>query len=200
MSLDKWSGIVDHTGMTDQTVPDYQLERVLPLETPGQLRALLNETRHLIIDMLSERAATTSQLAKAMGKPKGTVGHHLKTLEAAGLVRVVRTEKVRALEAKYYGRTARTFDLSLVVEAGGHVDLALTRALKDMAETARRTSDRSLPGISTVRHARIPIERAREWQDRLAALVEEFIATPRAGETVYGLVVALYPTERPHLT
>lgn len=198
--FDKWSGIADYTGMTDQTVPDYHLERVLPLETPGQLRALLNETRHLIIDMLSERAATTSQLAEAMGKPKGTVGHHLKTLEAAGLVRVVRTEKVRALEAKYYGRTARTFDLSPVIEAGGHVDLALTRALKDMAETARRSSDRSLPGISTVRHARIPIERAREWQDRLAALVEEFIATPRAGETVYGLVVALYPTERPHLT
>jgi DNA-binding transcriptional ArsR family regulator len=37
------------------------------------------------------------------------VGYHLKVLEEAGLVHVVRTKKVRAIEAKYYGRTARIF-------------------------------------------------------------------------------------------
>ncbi|NIM02462.1 MAG: helix-turn-helix domain-containing protein, partial [Acidobacteria bacterium] len=62
-----------------------------------------------ILDLLSDTAATTSQIAAALDMPKGTVGHHMKVLEQAGLVRIVRTEKVRAIEAKYYGRTARTF-------------------------------------------------------------------------------------------
>ena len=47
----------------------------------------------------------------ALDTPKGTVGHHLKVLEKAGLVRVVRTRKVRALTEKYYGRVARLFVL-----------------------------------------------------------------------------------------
>ena len=41
--------------------------------------------------------------------PKGTVGHHLKVLERAGLVHVVRTRRVRAVTEKYYGRVARLF-------------------------------------------------------------------------------------------
>jgi predicted ArsR family transcriptional regulator len=61
--------------------------------------------------LLRERAASTSELAATLETPKGTVGHHLKVLEAAGLVRVVRTRKVRALTEKYYGRVARLFVL-----------------------------------------------------------------------------------------
>ena len=44
-----------------------------------------------------------------MGLAKGTVAHHLKVLEAAGLVKVVRTRRVRALTESFYGRTARLF-------------------------------------------------------------------------------------------
>ena len=51
--------------------------------------------------------------------PKGTVGHHLKVLETAGLVRVVRTRQVRALTEKYYGRVARLFELKGVDDDAG---------------------------------------------------------------------------------
>ena len=61
--------------------------------------------------MLRERAASTSELAAVLETPKGTVGHHIKVLETAGLIRVVRTRKVRALTEKYYGRVARLFVL-----------------------------------------------------------------------------------------
>ena len=59
--------------------------------------------------------------------PKGTVGHHLKVLEKAGLIRVVRTRQVRALTEKYYGRVARLFELKGVdsdaedLRAGAHL-------------------------------------------------------------------------------
>lgn len=128
------------------------------------------------------------------------MGHHLKVLENAGLVRVVRTEMVRAIEARYYGRTARTFDITPVAHSATHPNLALATAIKEMSESSHGSTDKGQsPGMSTVRHARIPEERAQEWQERLLALVEEFIASPRDGDIVYGLVIALYPTDRPHL-
>ena len=61
------------------------------------------------MSLLRERAASTTELAAALESPKGTVGHHVKVLEEAGLIRVVRTRKVRALTESYYGRVARLF-------------------------------------------------------------------------------------------
>lgn len=84
---------------------------MLVVEDPRQLRALGDALRARIVSLLRERAASTTELATALETPKGTVGHHLKVLESAGLVRVVRTRKVRALTEKYYGRVARLFVL-----------------------------------------------------------------------------------------
>jgi len=91
--------------------PDYELDDVLVVDDPKQLRALGDAFRARIVGLLRERAASTTELAAALETPKGTVGHHLKVLESAGLVRVVRTRKVRALTEKYYGRVARLFVL-----------------------------------------------------------------------------------------
>jgi DNA-binding transcriptional ArsR family regulator len=91
--------------------PDYELDDVLVVQDPKQLRALADDLRARIIGLLRERAASTTELAAALETPKGTVGHHLKVLEAAGLIHVVRTRKVRALTEKYYGRVARLFVL-----------------------------------------------------------------------------------------
>jgi DNA-binding transcriptional ArsR family regulator len=185
--------------MTVHSVPNYELDELLALDGPEQFKALFDRTRLAIIDMLSERAATASELAEAMGRPKGTIGHHVGVLEKAGLIRVVRTEKVRAIEAKYYGRVARTFELSKMTEAGIQPGTVLSDAVAEMWTARQQLPDHDLPGMSSVRHARIPAERAREWSERLAALVTEFAATPRGGDTVYGLIVGLYPTIRPHL-
>lgn len=201
LAIDKRSGIPEHTGMPDHTAPDYPLEDLLLLESPAQYRALFDDTRLAIIELLSERAATTSQLAEALGRPKGTIGHHIGVLAEAGLIRVVRTEKVRAIEAKYYGRTARTFDLRSVemTQAGVTPESLLTRAADEVAAGKTRFADRELPAGTSVRYARIPEDRAAEFADRLDVLLTDFVSTPRGGEIVYGLAVALYPTARPHL-
>ena len=180
--------------MPDHT-PDYEMDDVLRLEEPGEARILFDPTRNLIIGMLNDKAATVSQIADAMGLPKGTVGYHMKVLEDHGLVRVVRTEKVRAIEAKYYGRTARTFDYSGAVTPD-IVGVAIARAVE---EINANDPEAGLAGMSTVRYLRIPEDRAKEWQDRLIDLVGDFLEEPRDGERVYGLMVALFPTERPYL-
>ena len=69
------------------------------MRRPDQFRTVGDPTRQRIISLLSERA-TTSQLAEALRQPKGSVGHHLKVLEEAGLIRVVRTRQVRAITEK----------------------------------------------------------------------------------------------------
>jgi DNA-binding transcriptional ArsR family regulator len=188
----------------DQSAPDYELPDGLELSNPAQYRALFEETRSEIVGLLLERAATTSELAQVLGKPKGTVGHHLKVLADAGLVRVVRTKRVRALEAKYYGRTARTFFYHLVGEAEGTPQRVLARAAAEIAAPPAGASPEGaepggLPVTANVRYARVPVERAEEWARRLNDLVVEFAREPRGGEVTFAVVIGLYPTRRPSL-
>ncbi|MHB8470547.1 MAG: ArsR/SmtB family transcription factor, partial [Gaiellaceae bacterium] len=85
-------------------LPDYEADDVLVVSATEQLRALGDDLRSRIVVLLRERATSTTELAEKLGLPKGTVGHHVKVLEKAGLVRVVRTRQVRAVTEKYYGR------------------------------------------------------------------------------------------------
>jgi DNA-binding transcriptional ArsR family regulator len=188
--------------MADHRAPDYELEETLTVETPEQFRALFEDTRQHIVHLLLERAATISELGVTMGIPKGTVGHHVGVLEETGLIHVVRTKKVRAIEAKYYGRTARTYHLTSMIDSGTRIspDFFLTRAAAEYADASDSYSDtESTPIMSTLRYARIPDDRASEWLLRLGELTQEFVSETRAGETTYGLLVAFYPTKRPHL-
>lgn len=188
--------------MADQTTaPDYELADTLELTEPAQYRALFQTTREQIITLLLERAATTAELSLALEKPKGTVGHHLHVLEDAGLVRVVRTKRVRAIEAKYFGRTARTF---LFRRTGrqkyGDTGMRPTSVLATAANEMELVPDGQLDeAVSTVRYARIPADRASEWRARLVALAHEFVQEPRAGDVTYALVAGLYPTTKARL-
>jgi DNA-binding transcriptional ArsR family regulator len=170
---------------------DYSMPDELQLTDPAQYRALFEPTRQQIVSLLLERAATTSELAETLGRPKGTIGHHLQVLAEAGLVHVVRTKKVRALEAKYYGRTARVFWYDRVHEAVGHE----TRIISDALTELRRMPEDAVMSANR-RYARIPAERADEWAHRMNDLLVEFGSQPAAGEVTYALVFALFPTDR----
>ena len=50
-----------------------------------------------------------------------------------------------------------------------------------------------------MRHVRIPPERAAEFWRRVEALIRDFTELPRSGDTVYGFVAGLYPTDFPTL-
>lgn len=189
--MTKRSVFADHFGMADHS-PDYDLPEMLELTDPAQYRALFEETRGRIVQLLLERAATTTELAEALGRPKGTVGHHLKVLEAAGLVHVVRTRRVRALEARYYGRTARVFLYRDVGEAVGEPQRVLARAADEIRAAAGAVD---VPLTANQRYVRIPAVRAEEWKHRLDELVVELTHEPAAGDTTFAVVVALYPVE-----
>src|ERR687895_909389 len=90
-------------------VPDYDLADTLELSTPEQVRAISDPLRTTLLGLLHERAATVTELATAVKRPKSTVAHHVKVLTEAGILQVVRTRRVRAIDERYYGRTARMF-------------------------------------------------------------------------------------------
>src|SRR5919204_1645102 len=99
-------------------IPDYELAERTVLTAPAQLRAIADPLRATILDLLLERAATVAELAAAVGRPKSTVAHHVNVLVEAGLLRVVRTRRVRAIDERYYGRTARLFRVGVVTQPG----------------------------------------------------------------------------------
>lgn len=96
------------------------------------------------------------------------MAHHVNVLVDAGLVRVIRTRRVRAIDERFHGRAAR--------DSGAAHETDRFRAI--------------------LRHARIPRERAAEFWDRVFDLARDVSAMPREGETVYAFVAGLHPTDQ----
>jgi DNA-binding transcriptional ArsR family regulator len=178
--------------------PDYDLADRIALRKPSQVKAIGHPLRTTILGLLHERAATVSELAVALERPKSTVAHHVKVLAEAGLVHVVRTRRVRAIEERFYGRTARMFYVAVERSAEGE---DMPRDFNDFEVAARESSaayrDGKLWGF--IRHARISEAQTSDFWERMAELVAEFDRLPRSGETVYGFAIGVYPTDQPTL-
>lgn len=173
--------------------PDYDLEDQLVLTAPAQVRALGNPLRNTVLGLLHERAASVTELSTAVDRPKSTVAHHVKVLAEAGLVRVVRTRRVRAIDEAFYGRTARLFYVSLDRPEGAGGDQTLDFNDFEVAAGESRPAyvDGQLWGF--IRHARINEDQKAEFWHHMKALVEEFDALPREGDLVHGFAVGIYP-------
>jgi DNA-binding transcriptional ArsR family regulator len=172
--------------------PGYDLVDSMELTAPEQVQAIGHQLRSTILGLLHERAATVTELASAVGRPKSTVAYHVNVLREAGLVRVVRTRRVRAIEERYFGRTARMFYVG-VGRGRGEEKLPLDFSDFDLAARESQVAYQAHQLWSFNRHARIPRQLVAEFWDQVMALVQEFDRLPRSGETVYGFVVGIYP-------
>lgn len=183
---------------SNSQVPDYDLAESVEISTPAQLRAIADPLRSTILDLVLERAATVAELAGAVQRPKSTVAHHVNVLLEAGMLFVVRTRRVRAIDERYYGRTGRTIQVSVVRRPG---DTATPVCVNGLSVAAAE----SVPAheadtlYSTLRHARIPAASASQFWRRVDELIREFTELPRSGDTVYGFAAGLYPTDHPTL-
>jgi DNA-binding transcriptional ArsR family regulator len=180
---------VDHSLQLPR--PDYEAADVLVVREPQRQRALAHELRAKIIALLRERARSINELARELDIPKGTVGHHVKVLEDAELIRVVRTRKIRAVTEKFYGRTARLFVIK------GEEDPLLSSSLA--AISLREAADEiatawdAEESTQSLLHVRLSEEDARRFRRRLNKLVEDFRTRETRGGAMYGLATALYP-------
>jgi DNA-binding transcriptional ArsR family regulator len=178
--------------------PDYDLADRIALTKPSQVKAIGHPVRTAILGLLHERAATVNELATALRRPKSTVAHHVKVLTEEGLLQVVRTRRVRAIQERFYGRTARMFYVAVERTTDGD---EMPRDFNDFevaaGESAAAYRNGKLWGF--IRHARITEPQASAFWERMAELVEEFDRLPRNGDTMYGFAVGVYPTDYPTL-
>ncbi|MGH7763543.1 MAG: ArsR/SmtB family transcription factor, partial [Candidatus Dormibacteraceae bacterium] len=182
----------------ESSPPHYDLADRIALTAPSQVKAISHPVRTMILSLLHERAASVSELAIALERPKSTVAHHVKVLTEAGLLRVVRTRRVRAIEERFYGRTARMFYVG--------VDLSRNEGDRprdfndfEVAAGESRAAYRDGKLWGFIRHARISEPEVSEFWERMAGLVAEFDKLPRSGDTVYGFAVGIYPADHPSL-
>jgi DNA-binding transcriptional ArsR family regulator len=178
--------------------PDYELAETVEVSTPAQLSAIGHPLRSTILDLVLERAATVTELAAAVGRPHGTVSYHVNLLVEAGMLRVVRTRRVRAVEERYFGRTGRTLYIGVVRRPGDTETPVCVNGLSVGAVESVPAHEADTL-YSTVRHVRIPRAAAAGFWREVEALVRRFTELPREGDTVYGFAVGLYPTDQPTL-
>ncbi len=158
-----------------------------------QLKALSDDTRTKILQVLDDRAASAKQLSELLEMSHGKVGHHLKVLERHGFVEVVETRQVRAMTEKLYGTT---FDV-LRVELGGAGDtdrlqFLFAQAGREAAPAERQPFDE----VGRLYSVRMPEDRAAEFSRRLVELADEFAAAESEGP-MFGFAGSVYLAEMP---
>jgi DNA-binding transcriptional ArsR family regulator len=88
------------------------------IETPEQLRALAEPLRQSLLEQFC-RPATIKAAAGRLGVPVTRLYHHVDQLLAAGLIRVAREEKRRAVSERFFQAVARRFTVSPAAFGGG---------------------------------------------------------------------------------
>jgi DNA-binding transcriptional ArsR family regulator len=179
---------------TIHPVLDYDLDDFFTADTPERVRALVDPVRTQILDLVLDRAATTTELARALDRPKSSVAHHVDVLVIQGFLKVVRTRRVRAIEERFFGRTARRY----ILDNRGLADGVQRPSLLTEAMADTSAADPA-EVMATLRYARIPASTAQDFFGRVAALADEFSALERDGDVMYGFVAATFPTQRPTL-
>lgn len=181
----------DHRPETPEDQLDYELSDEISADTPARLKALGDPLRQLILDLVLERSMTVTELAERVQRPRGSVAHHVDLLLDVGLLQVTRTRKVRAMDERFYGRTARTINFPSHAHDGDLPFFADARAVADMEAMAA-----DVPTTFTMRSVRIPDEVAQEFCDRVLALALDLSRTARGGTREYALIAGLFPTTR----
>jgi DNA-binding transcriptional ArsR family regulator len=182
----------------NKQVPDYDLDDMVVVTAPEQLRALADPLRATLLDLLHERSATVTEMAQAVARPKSTVAYHVNLLLDVGLLRVVSTRRVRAIEERFYGRVARTYYIGALTRPE---DKQIVAAINGLATAAAEAAPAHAADQlrCTLLHARIPIDEVRNFWAEVMELARRFAQIPRAGDQVYGFTAGLYPTDAPAL-
>jgi DNA-binding transcriptional ArsR family regulator len=173
-----------------------ELPARLAITTMEQMKAVADPTRDRILGIIQQQPATAKQVADRLKMAPGTINHHLQVLEAAGLAKVVARRLIRGIVAKYYTRTARIFEYCFAPEIVDRESISLqilTNARSDLAETLAAGEDDLVVINAASPRTRLSPERLKAFDERLKALIDEFIHEPYDpnGE-VYTLCAAFF--------
>lgn len=118
------------------------MKTIAPLASFDQIKLLADPRRMELVRLLMSEPATLSQLGRAVGKHPAWVQHHIKALEAGGLVEIAEVRITAGVTEKFYRARAGGFLLQemilprggkpALVFSGSH-DLAIERLAEQLA-------------------------------------------------------------------
>ncbi|MEU6148437.1 helix-turn-helix domain-containing protein [Actinosynnema sp. NPDC047251] len=157
---------------------------IVRIGTPEQFEAPAHPLRQRLLFVLGREPATTSGLAVALMAAKESIGHHLKVLRAAGLVRVVETGQVRGGTEQHYQRTFRR--TAFAAPEAEHTSAMFGAVAEEVVQDPT--------AMVTLRHLRLTPDAAGELGQALRALIADAAGAGGAGgdESVHGVLVTVY--------
>lgn len=89
------------------------MEQTIKLTTMDEIKTYSDPYRLKIITFLknNREEATVKQIADFFEEVPSKVHYHIKKLERVGIVKLVRTEEIKGIIAKYYSLTAEDFQI-----------------------------------------------------------------------------------------
>lgn len=109
------------------------MDKITALHTFDQIKLLADARRLRLLRLLMAAPATLTQLAKTVGESPAWVQHHIKTLEAAGLVELDSVRATSAFFEKYYRARASGFLLQELILPQGEKPTAIFSGSHDLA-------------------------------------------------------------------
>jgi len=148
-----------HPDDADGRLPVFSLRR------PSQLKAFSHPTRARVLEMVIKKAMTSKQLGDALGMSAARVHYHLKFLERAGLIQLVKRRERAGVVEKYYRATSRKYLVSQAIgmfgDPGAVILESLAGAVLSGAETAASGESVGLICGANER-VRVPVEKLGE--------------------------------------
>jgi DNA-binding transcriptional ArsR family regulator len=173
-----------------------ELPARLSIKTPEQLSALGDPLRDRILSIIQQQPRTAKQLATQLDKSTGSIGHQLRVLERAGLAQIVALRMTRGIVAKYYARTARlfVFDVDTPAQSEPRQIQIVRYGLADLREAI---AEQPAPlGHASYPRVRLNPDRARYYDQKVRALIDELLAEPQQNGDVWALLVAFFQAPR----
>ena len=109
------------------------------------IKALGHPVRVRALEVLNERVASPSQLAKDLGEPLGNVAYHVKILEENDAIELVRTAPVRGALEHFYRAKVRPWFSAIELDDAAYDEVIglLDDIVKRAQELQRNAGSRS---------------------------------------------------------
>jgi DNA-binding transcriptional ArsR family regulator len=116
---------------------DVTVENVITTD-PKRAKALENDVRAKILDMLADEAMTVGDIhaeleRRGEEKAETTVRHHVDVLKDTGMVEIARLEEAGGGTLKYYCSNTRVFSYDLPEDADDRLDGAADRTREELS-------------------------------------------------------------------
>lgn len=179
----------------DTPVEMPELPPTVAITTLQQFKAVSHPLRTQILSIIQHQPATAKQIANRLKASTGSIGHHLKLLEEAGLAQVVAKRVTNGIIAKYYARTGKIFMFELPPELVSPRSVTkdiVGNALAELHATLDEKGEQASV-LSGYPRRKLSAKQIAKYEQRMTKLIDDFINEPADPQGVaVGLVYALF--------